>query len=122
MPPLAHILSNQSIMRCSGFSRTYTPYRGIKQLRLVVGPCGNRPCLPERTCISRALMPLCQVSMEDDPDRRRSAKERRQERDHGKRAARSALVRSNVAQTTHTLQNGPHACHLLYHDPPQFCP
>ena len=31
--------------------------------------------------------------MEDDPDRRRSAKERRQERDHGKRAKRSALVR-----------------------------
>ncbi len=39
---------------------------------------------------------LLQVSMEDDPDRRRSAKERRQERDHGKRAKRSALVRRRL--------------------------
>ena len=50
--------------------------------------------------------------MEDDPDRRRSAKERRQERDHGKRAKRSALVRSPILTGvwTVTTQPDPESC------------
>ena len=57
--------------------------------------------------------------MEDDPDRRRSAKERRQERDHGKRAARSALVRSDVAHL-YSLPQSPRMTFLCC-GPPWCC-
>lgn len=46
-------------------------------------------------CIAGVYRPprLTATAMEDDPDRRRSAKERRREREASRRGGRSALVR-----------------------------